>query len=656
MRHPAPDTPSLLTPSLWLLITAGITLAPHAIHLPLWLIVVCATILATRAWMVTHPGIQPRSRILKALIVLLAIAVAVGIRHHFGHFFGKDPGVALLAVLLCLKQIEITSSRDIRAAVLLSFFLQLGLFFYDQSLPVAAMALTGTLCALVTLLTLETGTLTPRTSLRTSGLMMLQAIPFLVVLFLLFPRIPGPLWGLPADAYSGMSGLSDTMEPGSISQLSLSDAIAFRADFAGEPPPPAQRYWRGPVLTDFDGRSWRAGRFLLQREPAYATSGPAYDYRLTLEPHNQRWLLALDYPGGRPENTVYSNDFQLLSTTPVRSRSRFDLRSYPESNVGLNENPFILAAATGLPDSGNPRARALAESLSRDSHDPEDTLRRVLDEIRAMALTYTLRPPLLGRDPVDEFLFDTRRGFCEHFASAFVFLMRAAEVPARVVTGYQGGEINPVDQTMVVRQSDAHAWAEVWLDGRGWVRVDPTALAAPSRIESGLASALPQGEALPFMMRPAMRWLRDVRHQWEALSNAWNQSVIGYNTERQRAFLEGLGFTSPDWRTLTGLMGAAAAVLMVLLFGWAVMQFRRGDPLDRCWDRFCARMGRHGIPRLPWEGPIDYAERIAAIRPSRADQVRHIAQTYATLRYGPDGPGHDLKTRQLSRMISKLAL
>lgn len=653
--RPEPDR-ALFIPSLWLLITAAITLAPHASHLPPWLIGVCALILAWRGWTLFQPELHANTRTHKALVLMLAVMTAIGIRHHFGHFFGKDPGIALLAVLLCLKQLEVGSSRDIRAAVLLCFFLQLGLFFYDQSLPVAAMALVGTLFATVALLALETGGTPLRASLRTAALMLVQAVPFLLVLFLLFPRIPGPLWGLPADAFSGLTGLSDTMEPGSISQLGLSDAIAFRADFAGTPPPPALRYWRGPVLTEFDGRTWRAGRFLVHRQPTYTVQGSAYDYRLTLEPHNQRWLLALDFTDAGPEGVFHASDFQVLSGTPVRSRSRFELRAYPETPVGLAEHRSVLAGSTRLPAGGNPRARALAREIADASTGPGDTLERMLHAMRDMALVYTLRPPLLGAQPVDEFLFDTRRGFCEHFASAFVFLMRAADIPARVVTGYQGGEINPVDRSMVVRQSDAHAWAEVWLAGRGWVRVDPTALAAPSRIEEGLASALPRGEPLPFMMRPAMRWLRDMRHQWEALSNAWNQSVIGYNIERQRRLLEGLGFEAPDWRTLTAMMGGGAALVMTALFGWAVLQVRRRDPLDRAWHAFCTRLARKGLQRLPWEGPIDYARRIGDHYPASAAAIREIAQTYARLRYGAVDDDLAATTRRLARRIRNLTL
>lgn len=634
----------------WLLAAAATTLAPHATHLPAWLTATCVSMLGLRVLLSWRQSRAPH----QVLILLVAVATGIGVKIDFGHFFGKDPGVALLAVLLCLKLLEVRSTRDIRAAVLLSLFLQLGLFFYNQTLAVAALALTGGLLAIITLLSLQDENAHPIAQLRTGALLLAQGLPFMLVLFVLFPRVQGPLWGLPADAYSGMSGLSDSMAPGSISQLGLSDAIAFRAEFNGKVPPPAQRYWRGPVLTSFDGRTWRPGRFTTAAEPGYAPSGPAYDYRLTLEPHNQNWLPALDFPAAGLSQARYASDYRLLAIVEVRTRARFDLRAYPAAAVGVDEAPRVLADAVRLPATFNPRSRALAQELAAGVSSHETILTRTLEHLRRSDLTYTLNPPLLGTHAVDEFLFDTRRGFCEHFASAFVFLMRAAGVPARVVTGYQGGEINPVDRSLVVRQSDAHAWAEVWLAGRGWVRVDPTALAAPQRIESGLAAALPEWEGLPFMMRPSLGWLRDVRHRWDALSNTWNQWVLGYNPDRQREVLERIGFSRPDWRTLGVLLAVSAGILMLLLFAWAFAHRQQRDPLDRAWTSFCRKLARRGAARHPWEGPVDYGKRLAMTFPRHATTLHDIASRYARLRYGPNTDERGV--RELAQCIRRLNL
>ncbi len=652
-----PDRAAPRAASLWLFATALVTVVPHTAYLPLWASGACALLLAWHLARARSNG--PRiGRVHRLSLLLIALTVALAVRLDFGYFFGKAPGIAMLATLLCMKLLEGNSPRDVRAGVLLAFFLQLALFFDDQTLTASLFALTGALCAAATMLALEDPERSPWRTLRTGGTLMLQAIPFLIVLFMLFPRLPGPLWGLPRDAWEGMTGLSEEMAPGSIAELGLSSEIALRADFADTLPPPAQRYWRGPVLSEFDGRVWRMTRSAQLAEPAYALAGPAIDYVLTVEPHNKRWLLALDFPGEVARNDVaYGSEYMLLAERPLRTRTQLSLQAYPQTIIGQEESAAVLEAATRLPEDAGPRTRILVDELVADANDASQILDRVLAWFSTNALTYTLSPPLLEDDPIDEFLFDARRGFCEHFSSAFVFMMRAAGVPARVVTGYQGGTLNRVDGTLVVRQSDAHAWAETWLPGRGWVRVDPTALAAPSRIESGVSAALPAGETRPMMMRDgaAADALRALRDRWEALGNAWNRNVVGYDRQRQRDFLQHLGFEQPDWRTLGFALGAGLATLMLALLAWALHQRRSGDSLDHLWRRFGARLARRGLARLPAEGPIDYAERVARALPDRASEVRLIARSYARLRYGPPSANATALTRELAQRIREFS-
>ncbi len=630
----------------WLLLASLLTLAPHsAIHLPIWLTVCCVMVLAWRGWLLHNGRAMPPAW----LTLVLAVSVAIAIRLHFGHFFGKEPGMALLAALLCLKQLEVRTPRDIRAGVLLALFLQLGLFLYNQSLPVAALAVLGTLLAIIALLDLQPASgATPGDRIRLGGVLMLQALPFMLLLFLLFPRIPGPLWGLPSDAYSATSGLSDSMAPGSISQLGLSEAIAFRAAFDTALPPASERYWRGPVLTDFDGRSWRAAPFSTETEAPWQSTGPVFNYTITLEPHNQRWLLALEHPVSVDAPARFSSDQQLLASEPIRQRIRLTIASSPFAQTGLNEHPDTLMRALQLPAGSNPRTRTTGAAIGREAATAEAALEAALDHMRSLPLAYTLRPPLLGTHTADEFLYDSQSGFCEHFASAFTVLMRAAGVPTRVVTGYQGGEINPVDGTLVVRQSDAHAWTEVWLPAQGWQRVDPTALAAPARIELGLASALPQGDPLPLLARPALSWLREARHQWEALSNRWNQVVIGFDRDRQSRLLQSLGMNTSDWKSFAVWLGVSVTLLMTALLYWAMRESRQRDPLDRAWQNVCRRLAKCGCTRLPWEGPMDYAERAATALPHHAASIRSLARSYAALRYGATGANHDSLVREFS--------
>jgi hypothetical protein len=315
---------------------------------------------------------------------------------------------------------------------------------------------------------------------------------------------------------------------------------------------------------------------------------------------------------------------------------RYAQRAWPEAIAGVNEAPGILREALALPKEGNPRIRAISEGWrAQHGNDGAAILAAAEDLFNRQLLIYTLNPPLLGADMVDEFLFDTKRGFCEHFAAAFVFALRAAGVPARVVAGYQGGEVNPVDGFLVVRQYDAHAWTEAWIAGRGWVRIDPTAISAPSRINSNLAAAVPSGEPLPFLARGDLAWLKELRNRLDAVTNGWNQWVLGYNPQRQRDLLASLGMKEPDWRSMTAILSMLCGGFMLGLTGWILRNRMRIDPALAAWRRFTARLARRGVAWQPWEGPQAFAERAAMQIPAQAQTIREIAELYARVRYGP---------------------
>jgi len=622
-----------LTPAQtwWLLATGIAAYVPLAPQVPLWLAVVTAGAFLWRAALAWWRKPLPS----RWLLIFVTFAGAAAVLVQYRTLLGQQAGVALLLVFMALKQLEARAPRDGLAVVLLAYFLTLAQFFEDQSIPVAATMFGTVLVATAALANLTDAHGSPVRLFRLAGAMLLQALPFMLILFVLFPRVQGPLWGLPRDAYSGLTGLSDTMSPGTINNLSQSDAIAFRVKFDGPVPPKRGMYWRGPVLTLLDGRTWRPGNATLASELPYepVATSPVYSYTVTLEPHNKPWLFALELPETLPPDAFRTSDYQLNAKKPVRERLRYTMRSHPQV-VQDEESNYALAAARRLPGSLNPRTQELGAGWTADGSSAAQRVQRAIDFLRGQQLVYTLRPPLTGQHVADEFLFDTRRGFCEHFAASFVVLMRAAEVPARVVTGYQGGERNPVDDTWVIRQSDAHAWAEVWLDGRGWVRVDPTAAAAPARIEENLAAAVPVGDPLPLLARKGFDWLREARFRWWAVNNAWNQWVLGFNPERQLELLARLGMDSPDWRKMTAwLTGLTGLVLLALA---VAMLWRRPhpDPAQRQWQRAMRRLEKRGLPRRSWEGPHDYAKRVAAELPAVADDIHAIATLYAGLRYG----------------------
>jgi len=625
--------PALPAPSLYALFV-GIALAagPHIPRLPIWVVGLAGGLLAWRAWAAWRKEPLPR----KGLVLLLALAALIAVFMHYRTLLGRDAGVALLVVFLALKLLEMTTRRDVTVVTFLCYFLALTNFFYSQSIATAAT--TG--ATLVVLTASLVGFNAPRRRMqenfKTAASLLAQGLPLMLALFVLFPRVNGPLWGLPQDAYAGMTGLSDSMTPGAISALSQSDAIAFRVKFQDRPPERARMYWRGPVFWEFDGRTWRSGRAPASQFLTFEPQGVPVSYEVTLEPHNRTWLFALDLPGMVPRDALGTADYQILARQPVRSRVRYEMLSFLEYAATAAATPEELDYARRLPPDWNPRARSLAAQWRRESANDEAVMMRAIEHFRAQSFEYTLRPPLLGQNAVDEFLFQSKRGFCEHFSGAFTFLMRAAGVPARVVTGYQGGELNPVDEYIVVRQSDAHAWTEVWLEGRGWIRVDPTATVSPVRLESGMAAAMPaESESLPLFVRPEFSWLRDARYRWEALANRWNQWVLGYNPERQRDLLSRLGMPSPDWQKMAAaLFWAVAACLAVFAL---VLLARRGrtDPVQSSWLAFCAKLARAGTVRRPSEGPQAFALRVARAHPQRTTIVEPIVALYIDLRYGP---------------------
>ncbi len=477
---------------------AAISVASHTQWLPVWVSVALAALLSWRvAIAIRGASLPPRW-----VLVLLTLGTAVGVFLSYRTIMGRDPGVTLLVMLLFLKLLETRAPRDIFVVAFLVYFVALANFFYSQSIPIAGLMLLSVIVATTALVGFSAPQRPMVEDLKTAGRMLAQAGPVMLLLFFLFPRVQGPLWGLPQDAYSGVTGLSDTMSPGAISALSLSDAIAFRVRFETLTPPRNQLYWRGPVMTDFDGTTWRVGLPQLRREMRVDASGTPIDYEVTLEPHNRNWMFALEMPTRIPESARLTSDYLAISLTPIRSRIRYEMRSSPQFQARNGANPGDLAAALGLPSGVDPRARALSREWRESLADDAAIVRRAIEFYRGSRFEYTLQPPLLGRNSVDEFLFDTKQGFCEHFASSFVFLMRAAGVPARVVTGYQGGDTNPVDGYMVVRQADAHAWAEVWLESSGWTRGDPTAAAIPIRLELGITAAAPRACATTGTLSP----------------------------------------------------------------------------------------------------------------------------------------------------------
>jgi len=641
-----------LTQHGWLFAAAMTALLPLLPWLPGWLIAAALAGLVWHAWRVRRGARLPS----RWLLAIFAVAACAGVHWQYHRLFGRDPGLALLAIFLSLKLLEMRSQRDGMTVVLLSFFLLLAGFFFDQRIPAAFASLIALIVTIGTLIALQSGPMRPiRKILRTSASLLLQALPFMLVLFLLFPRVQGPLWGMPQDATIQSTGLSDTITPGSISRLAQSDAIAFRVQFKGDIPPPEEQYWRTLTLSNYDGARW-AYRPLPERTALpYPTDGfvnnVGIDYAVTLEANNQRWLPTLDTPIQIPPDAKANADGVILASQPVRARLRYDMRSHLSLQTGAQESPQRLAAALRLPDNGNPRTRALAAEWKQRYTNDADILQAAEAFFQKQQLSYTLNPPPMNENAIDTFLFDEKRGFCEHFASAFAFALRAAGVPARLVGGYQGGELNPVDGYFTVHQYDAHVWVEAWLNGRGWVRTDPTADSVPGRIAGGLERAVGDSEA-PLFARRDNIWLRDLRYRLDAATNLWNQTVLGFNPQRQRDVLAGLGMRDPDWNTMVIWLAALCGVMIAILLAFVMRPRRQIDAAQNLWHRAQRRLKKLGVDAPIWMGPQAYAEHAAAQLPQHAAAIHAIADNYIALRYANNNTPQQI--RMLRDLISRL--
>jgi len=632
----------------WIMTALILAVLPHVLHMPIWVTLFFGGLLVWRYAATQRNGYLPGQWMRLGLALILVIGVILSYR---SLTIGRDAGVALLVGLLGLKLLEMRSLRDAMLLTFLSYFLIITNFFYSQAIPTALYLIivmlvsTGTLIALSDL----NHALDLRKRLKLSTQIVLQSIPLAIALFVLFPRIPGPLWGLPEDAYgSAESGFSDSMNPGSISNLSLSDEVAFRVTFDGEVPAPSERYWRGVVLWHTDGETWEKGfGFPLKNDILQNPQKPV-DYTITLEPHNKTWLFALDLPADIPADVPnylapqLLNGYQIRTAHKVSQRLKYRLRSYTDYQISAKDNrnfQRLIYRALQLPDNKHPRAKALAQAWQMDNPEPKALVQRALDYFHQEEFFYTLAPPPLHNDPVDEFLFDSRRGFCEHYSATFVTLMRAASVPARVVVGYQGGTINPLGNFMTVRQRDAHAWTEVWLEGEGWVRIDPTAAVAPERVQQGLNAVAP-GLDNPLGIELdqgslAMRSWRYLRNSLDMLNNSWNQWILNYGQAQQYNLLNWLGLERFGYQALVFALLLMIGIILLFVGLWlfSVRRLQQNDLLQIAYLRFCRRLAQLGVERKAHEGPQAFAQRASLVLPEQAAQIRHISQLYIQLRY-----------------------
>ena len=578
---------------IFLLSSIGLIAFPHIKHIPVTLFAFFYLLLSWRFTGIWKQNWLPNKL---TLFILTVCGLALLYSQHQG-VLGRDAGTRLFVTALALKLLEIKSERDLYLITYLAFIVAASQFLYEQSLLMAAYILFVCCVLLATLVCINSSKPQPGTALKTASLIIVQALPMAAVIFILFPRVEAPKWMLFNEEHQAKMGLSDSMEPGSISNLGVSDELVFRVKFTGAMPPPEQRYWRGPVLAHTDGKRWtqvKDMRFgLLLDKPVFKEL--PYQYTLLIEPQDKNWVFALDMPAKFSLPLSRNANYQLITSETPDKRAEYKITSYPNYNTGYI-TPTEFKDATQLAGEPSDKIKQLVKQLKGFDRTPEHFIKRLLNHFRKENFHYTLTPPLMEENPIETFLFETRYGFCSHYAAAFVYLMRVAHIPARVVTGYQGGELNQAGNFLEIRQADAHAWAEVWIENNGWVRFDPTAAVAPERIERNInvEQLVPGGLISYAASQEAFNWLKQARQLWSNVDYNWQSWVINYDNKNQSRFLSSLGIADIKamiyW--MVGILGMITALLSWLLLHQTQ---KTTDRVLRIYNRFCKKVVKRGL-------------------------------------------------------------
>lgn len=663
----------------WLLLAMSSLTLPHAMGVPTWLLVALVISIIMQ-----KPSIKRRlsylmgakwRRLYQAMQVLLFLGGTATIWISFGQSFGVDVAVSFLVLCFAAKAWEIYEKRDAYVALNLALFTLASAFLMRQDLSVAVMGLPTLMMILVGFITISDDDNTDGSGrLYALAMMTLPAIPLLVVLFLFFPRLP-PMWSLPMAGKSATTGVSDSMSPGDFSNLSQSTELAFRAEFLGQMPSRHDMYWRGLVFSNFDGVTWRQNDFSLKfwssrdgdTPPTWAMSayrGMEYAYQVILEPTEQNWLFALDYPRLHPERGIgMTNDFTLRSYYPVSTQKRYRASYFSEPKIDIELTDIQKRINLRLPPEGNEASRALAHDLYAKAGDPVRYIQEVQNFISTGGFSYTLSPPVLQDNRIDEFLFGTKAGFCEHYASSFAFLMRAAGIPARVVAGYQGGELGRDGQSWEVRQMDAHAWTEVWLAEQGWVRIDPTSFVSPDRVEQGMNAVTQEGGASLFGDGVAGQWsyqqfrlLQTLRRYSDQMGYYWQKNVVGYDQdEQQNSLLRWFNiksFAEQFWVLITGVFTLVTLFVVIMMH----RRRQRHHLLDAPLMRLSARLAKQDktLMRGSSEPYLAYLDRLKATLPSLMGDIDALKAMYRKHRYGRDGSADKRVATQMMMMVKQL--
>jgi len=601
---------------------------PLLLHLPLWLSIPGALLVLLKIL----PTDINRFQLNQALILVAVIMSGAMVFGYYGHIFGRDPCVAFLYLLLSFKFFESKRSYDASLLVVLCSFLLLTQFFYKQTILAAILTIPAMFFVGLAMFSLQRGAsqLDIRSMVYLTSKLFLQAMPIAILLFVVVPRVsqPGHSGNGSGDA---QTGLSSRMSMGSFGTLSKSNEVAFRVEFDGAPPARQNRYWRGPVLTGYDGYDW----YVLPSQPiAHApnVAGQPLSYTVTMPASYQPWILALDTPASTPTlvneqslEVSLTDNLQINTSTPVSSLLRYSASSVLSDRF----TPVVQPGAQNLfVSSTNPKAQAWAQELRKQYTDHDQLARAIMLHFNRESFYYTLSPPPVGVNSIDDFLFDTRSGFCEYYAGSFVFLLRAAGVPARVVTGYQGGEIN--NGYMIVKQSDAHAWAEAYIDGQ-WRRYDPTGAVSPLRVEEGANASLRNDPAHGFLSKVNIPLVKSLQLKWDAVNFAWQKRIVNFDREKQKALWRKIGIDKPSgWMIVLLVISAVMLWTLIIIKPLSLHAREKLSPCEKTWRKLCLQLRTHGLQRHTGETYSDFISRASCVWPDQAPQLNRIACLYQT--------------------------
>lgn len=619
-----------------LTISLAIATFPHIPRLPWWIIIWCFFF-----WCYSfsvHAGDFTKPVLRKWILVILTIAGIAGILLEYRTVLGQSAGIGLISIMASLKLLEVKSRRDLIITAFIIYFVIITNLLFSTSVLMTLYMFFSVFVNTAVLVLCSQAYLKKQTCMKISASLLIRALPLMIIMFVFFPRIQGTLWkGLRVN--SGKAGFSDTLSPGSVSDLAVTGELAFRAEFNGKKPDVTELYWKGIVFGYFDGRSWK--RSLSYSLPQYRSNTETeLDYTVTLEPNNSRYMFITGCPVSLPAGTEILSDGTLRSKSIITDRLQYRILSekFCDGLKWIEPSPEF----TSLPRYGNNLSLNQAKRWTNAHLSEEEILAAALDFFKTGGYIYSLAPPpLLTEDTIDEFLFSTKKGYCEHYASAFAFLMRAAGIPSRVVGGYLGGDVNPVGGHMTITQDKAHAWVEVFLEKKGWTIVDPTSVVVPDRFTRGLSSAVP-AEEMPIMMTlPENRFIgkiwKKTAYLFDYVNHGWNQFIIGYTYSKQKNFFELIGINPGK---VTGSLFLVSIMLFssmaVFLVVWRVKltdPLRKNDPVKWGWLRFCQKLEKKGISRDLNEGPLEFLSRMGSLRPDKKKDAELIVKQYIRLRY-----------------------